>query len=84
VAPDELLTQAARVSGVLAADSLTLFTQSGSSWAAAASLPLKPWQVPALQGVAVVTDGSAPPAPPDSSGGGTSGQTLVPVVPKVC
>jgi hypothetical protein len=85
VMPDELLTQAARVAGVLAADQLTLFTQSGTTWASAASVPLKPWQVPALQGVSVVTDGSAPPAPPDGTGGGSSsGQNYVPVVPKVC
>jgi hypothetical protein len=86
VAPDELLTQAARVSGVLAADQLTLFAQSGTSWVAASTVPLKPWQIPALQGVSVVTNGSAPPAPPDGSagGGGTAGQNFVPVVPKVC
>ncbi len=86
VAPDELLTQAARVAGVLAADRLTLFTQSGTTWAAAANVPLQPWQVPALQGVSVVTDGSAPPVPPDpaGSGGGDAGQSFVPIVPKVC
>jgi hypothetical protein len=84
VMPDELLTQAARVAGVLAADQLTLFTQSGTIWASAASVPLKAWQVPALQGVSVVTDGSPPPAPPDITGGESSGQNFVPVVPKVC
>jgi predicted phage baseplate assembly protein len=85
VMPDELLTQAARVSGVLAADQLTLFTQNGTSWASAASVPLKPWQVPALQGVSVVTDGSAPPAPPDgTTDGGGAGGNFVPIVPKQC
>jgi hypothetical protein len=83
VAADELLTQAARVAGVLAADTVALYGRSGSAWARISSLPLKPWQVPALQGVGVVTDG-APPSPPDSPPGNTSGQTLVPVVPKVC
>jgi hypothetical protein len=84
VMPDELLTQAARVSGVLAADRMTLFARSGTSWAAASLVALKPWQVPALQGVSVVTDGSAPPAPPDVADGGASGANFVPVVPKVC
>jgi hypothetical protein len=82
VAADELLTQAARVAGVLAADTVALYGRSGSAWTRIASLPLKPWQVPALQGVGVVTDGAPP--PPDSLPGNTSGQTLVPVVPKVC
>jgi hypothetical protein len=85
VMPDELLTQAARVSGVLAADRLTLFRRNGTSWASAASVPLKPWQIPALQGVSVVTDGSAPPAPPDgTTGGGSGGGNFVPIVPKQC
>jgi Baseplate J-like protein len=84
VASDELLTQAARVAGVLAADRLTLYTQAGSSWAPAASVPLKPWQIPALQGVGVVTDGSAPPPPADGAAGPAAGQTFVPYVPKVC
>jgi hypothetical protein len=83
VAPDELLTRAARVAGVLAADRLSLFTRTGSTWEPIASLPLKPWQVPALQGVGVVTDRSPPPAPP-ADAGPPSGQTLVPIVPKVC
>lgn len=84
VAPDELLTQAARVGGVLAADSVALYAQSGTTWTPVASVPLKPWQAPALMGVGVVTDGS-PPAPP-SGGPPTSanGETFVPFVPKVC
>lgn len=82
VVPDELQTQAARVAGVLAADPVTLYAMTGSAWAPVPNVPLKPWQVPALQGVAVVTDGSAP--PPPAATGGTSGPNLVPVVPKVC
>jgi hypothetical protein len=84
VAPDELLTQAARVAGVLAADQVTLYALSGSSWLPTTSVPLKPWQVPALQGVSVATDGSVPPPPADPSATGTSGPNLVPIVPKVC
>jgi hypothetical protein len=86
VAPDELLTQAARVSGVLAADQVVLYAQSGTAWAPVSSVPLKPWQVPALQGVGVSTDGSPPPAPPADAGSAssTAGQTLVPYVPKLC
>jgi predicted phage baseplate assembly protein len=84
VLPDELLTNAARAAGVLAADQLTLFTQAGAAWAPAASVPLKPWQVPALQGVSVVTDGSAPPPPAVTGGNPSSGQNFVPVVPKIC
>jgi hypothetical protein len=80
VASDELLTQAARVAGVLAADTVILYAWSGSAWTPAPSLPLKPWQVPALQGVGVVTGGT--PSPPDSPA--PSSQILVPVVPKVC
>jgi predicted phage baseplate assembly protein len=83
VAADELLTRAARVAGVLAADTVGLYGQSGSAWTPIASLPLKPWQVPALQGVGVATDGGSP-SPPDSPSGSPPGQTLVPVVPKVC
>ena len=63
VAPDELLTQVARVAGVLAADQLGLYRQTAAGWALIDKLPLKPWQVPALQGVGVVTDGSNPPPP---------------------
>jgi predicted phage baseplate assembly protein len=88
VASDELQTQAARVSGVLAADQVVLYQQSGGTWSAATSVSLKPWQVPALQGVGVSTDGSGPPVPPPLTGGdtgiGPSGQTLVPIVPKIC
>jgi hypothetical protein len=82
VAPDELLTQAARVAGVLAADRLSLFARTGSTWEPVASVSLKPWQVPALQGIGVTTDGS-PPAPP-ADAGPPSSLTLVPIVPKVC
>jgi len=82
VAADELLTQAARVPGVLAADGVDLYARVGSAWTRMSSVPLKPWQVPALQGVGV---GSPPPAPPaDAPGGGISGPNLVPIVPKVC
>ena len=87
VASDELLTQAARVSGVLAADQVVLYQQSGGAWSAVTSVMLKPWQVPALQGVGVSADGSGPPAPPPLTGApatGSSGQTLVPIVPKTC
>ncbi len=84
VAPDELLTQAARVAGVLAADQVTLYALSGSSWVPTASLPLRPWQVPALQGVSVATDGSVPPPPSDPSAANPLGPSLVPIVPKVC
>src|SRR5262249_44110790 len=61
VAADELLTQAARVPGVLAADRVDLYARAGATWTPMSSVPLKPWQVPALQGVGV---GSPPPAPP--------------------
>jgi hypothetical protein len=82
VAADELLTQAARVPGVLAADRVDLYARSGSAWTLMSSVPLKPWQVAALQGVAV---GTPPPAPPaDAPGGGTKGPNLVPIVPNVC
>ncbi len=87
VTPDELLTQAARVPGVRAVvPPATLYTRSGSTWMPITSVPLQAWQVPALQGVSVSTDGSAPPAPPadGTGGGGSSGPNLVPVVPKVC
>jgi Baseplate J-like protein len=86
VMPDELLTQAARVPGVRAVvPPATLYMQSGSSWAPVPSVPLQVWQVPALQGVSVATDGSAPPLPADGAGGGdSSGPSLVPVVPKCC
>jgi hypothetical protein len=82
VAADELLTQAARMPGVLAADRVDLYARSGSAWTLMSSMPLKPWQVPALQGVGV---GTPPPAPPaDAPGGGTTGPNLVPIVPNVC
>jgi hypothetical protein len=87
VASDELLTQAARVAGVLAADQVVLYQQSGGAWSAVNSVMLKPWQVPALQGVGVSTDGSGAPAPPPlagDAGTGPSGQTHVPIVPKTC
>jgi hypothetical protein len=84
VAPDELRTQAARVAGILAADQVALYAQSGASWLATARLLLKPWQVPALQGVSVATDGGAPPAPPDQSGSTGGSQTLVPYIPPFC
>ena len=85
VMPDELLTQAARVPGVRAVvPPATLYMQSGSSWVPVPSVPLQAWQVPALQGVSVATDGSVPPPPADATGGAASGPSLVPVVPKVC
>jgi hypothetical protein len=83
VASDELLTQAARVDGVLAADQVVLYQQGGGAWSAVTSLALKPWQVPALQGVGVSSDGSGPP-PPLTGDTGTGPQTLVPIVPKTC
>jgi hypothetical protein len=84
VAVDELLTQAARAPGVLSADQLTLYTQTSAGWTAAGkSVTLKPWQVPALQGVAIVTDGSSPPTPPPPGGNGGA-PTIVPYVPQVC
>jgi hypothetical protein len=85
VAPDELLTQAGRVAGVLAADQLVLYAQTDSGWSPVANLPLRPWQVPALQGVGVSTDGSPPPAPAATAGSGPGGGgTLVPYVPAQC
>lgn len=85
VVPDELLTQAARVAGVQAADQVTLYWQPGGTWTATTSVPLKQWQVPSLQGVGVTTDGSGPPTPPAAvPGTGGAGQTFVPFVPKVC
>jgi hypothetical protein len=83
VTPDELLTQAARVAGVQAAEQVTLYWRPAGSWTATASVPLRPWQVPSLQGVGVATDGSGPPAPPPDVAG-SGGQTFVPFVPKVC
>jgi hypothetical protein len=82
VPSDELLTQAARVAGVQAADQVTLYWQPNGAWAATNSVPLKPWQVPSLQGVSVTTDGSGPPAPPPAVP--STGQAFVPFVPKVC
>jgi Baseplate J-like protein len=82
VAPDELRTQAGRVAGVLAADFVTLYMQAAAGWTAVLTAPLKPWQVPALQGVGVVTDGSSPPPPPAAAA--TSSPNLVPYVPNVC
>lgn len=88
VASDELLTQAARVAGVLAADQVVLYQQGNGAWSAATSVALQPWQVPALQGVGVSTDGSGPPVPPPLTGSGSgdtgTGPTLVPIVPKTC
>jgi hypothetical protein len=85
VMPDELLTQAARVAGVRAVvPPAVLYTQSGSNWMPVPSVPLQAWQVPALQGVSVATDGSAPPPPADAKGSDSTGPNLVPVVPKVC
>jgi hypothetical protein len=86
VVADELQTQAARVAGVLAADPVALYAQSGTGWTAIANLALKPWQVPALQGVGVSTDGSGPPAPPAAgAASGTAGApVIVPYVPTVC
>jgi hypothetical protein len=97
VPSDELRTQAGRVAGVLAADDLALFYRvpGSSDWTPAPILPspgsprpavaLKEWQVPALQGVSIVTDGSAAPAPPPAAApAGAPGPTLVPIVPKVC
>jgi hypothetical protein len=90
VASDELLTQAARVSGVLAVDGLVVYGLSGSNWTASpsssansTSVALSDWQVANLQGVSVATDGSPPPPPPDGSGAAGPGQ-LVPYVPDVC
>jgi predicted phage baseplate assembly protein len=82
VAPDELRTQAGRVAGVLAADFVTLYMQAATGWTTILTAPLKPWQVPALQGVGVVTDGSSPPPPPAAAA--TSSPNLVPYVPNVC
>jgi hypothetical protein len=85
VAVDELLTQAARAPGVLAADQLSLYVQTAAGgWIPVSkSVALKPWQVPALQGVSVVTDGRSPPAPP-APGGSSNNPTIVPYVPQVC
>jgi Baseplate J-like protein len=82
VAADELLTQAARVPGVLAADAVGLYVRTGSAWTQMSSVPLKPWQVPALQGVGVGTPAPAPPAA--APGDGPAGSNLVPIVPNVC
>jgi hypothetical protein len=82
VASDELLTQSARVAGVLAADQLGLYMQTASGWSPVTKATLKPWQVPALQGVGVVTDGSTPPPPAPATA--SSSPTIVPYVPKVC
>jgi predicted phage baseplate assembly protein len=82
VAPDELRTQAGRVAGVLAADQVDLYAQTAAGWAPVVSVTLKSWQVPALQGVGVVTDGSSPPLPAAATA--TSSPNLVPYVPKVC
>ncbi len=84
VMPDELRTQAGRVAGVQAADQVTLYSQPGGTWAAAALVPLQTWQVPSLQGVSVATDGSGPPAPPPPAPSGGTGPAFVPFVPKVC
>jgi hypothetical protein len=83
VSPDELLTQAARVPGVLSADRLTLYGQAATGWVPVGGVSLTQWQVPALQGVAVTTDGTAA-TPPAAAAGGSAGQTHVPYVPKVC
>ena len=83
VASDELRTQAGRVAGVLAADVVTLYMLTAAVWTPVAlAAPLNPWQVPALQGVGVVTDGSSP--PPPSAPSATSNPNLVPYVPTVC
>jgi predicted phage baseplate assembly protein len=82
VASDELLTQSARVAGVLAADQLDLYMQSASGWTPVSKATLKPWQVAALHGVGVVTGGSPP--PPPAAAGASSSPTIVPYVPKVC
>lgn len=81
VATDELLTQAARVAGVLAADQLGLYAQAETGWSLVTNAALTPWQVPALQGVSVMTDGSSPPPPASSA---PSGASMVPYVPNVC
>jgi predicted phage baseplate assembly protein len=83
VASDELLTQAARVPGVLAADQVALYTQTATGWMSVVKAPLKAWQVPALQGVGVSTDGTSPPPPPAASSAASS-LNLVPYVPNVC
>jgi predicted phage baseplate assembly protein len=85
VAVDELLTQAARAAGVLSADQLSLYVQTAAGWTPVLkSIALKSWQVPALQGVGIVTDGSSPLTPPTPGASGGSNPTIVPYVPKVC
>jgi len=73
---------------VLSAAQLSLYVQTAGGWSPVAkSVALKPWQVPALQGVGIVTDGSSPPAPPapgSGAGGGSNNPTIVPYVPQVC
>ena len=67
---------------VLAADQLGLYVQTATGWSPVTKATLKPWQVPALQGVGVVSDGSAPPPPAPASA--SASPTIVPYVPKVC
>jgi hypothetical protein len=83
ITPDELLTQAARVPGVQAVERAALYVPSGTTWTAAASVSLRPWQVPSLQGVGVATGGGTLPSPADSDAT-ASGPVLVPFVPKLC
>ncbi len=82
IAADEILTQIARVPGVLAADGVGLYGQVGIAWAATGVLDLTPWQLPELASVTVSADGVGLPAPPDPTVA-TPGQA-VPFVPDVC
>ncbi|OZG70296.1 putative baseplate assembly protein [Hahella sp. CCB-MM4] len=91
VRANELLTQAARVAGVLSVNPVALFAEKDGEWkrvSASEGLLLEPYQLPDLQGVGVVIGqvGDTPALPGGLKGGDGSSDNgvAVPVIPEVC
>lgn len=87
---NELLTQAARVDGVLSVNAIALFTENNRIWKRVTStegLTLKPYQLPDLQGVRVEIGGVGEvpgiPSGLNATDASSSG-VAVPVIPEVC
>lgn len=88
VTANELITQVARVTGVRAVKSLSLFAKKNSKWFRLKSseiITLKPYQLPELLGVSVGTGNGDPEFPGGIESSSGSGRVVpAPVIPDVC
>jgi hypothetical protein len=92
VRANELVTQVARVDGVLAVNSISLFTKTKKGWRRLKdneAMSLKEYQLPELMGV-LAESGAGTPALPDGIGSlegqspATNRGVPVPVIPNIC